>query len=328
MQFLKTLFWVILAVALVLFSLTNWNMVTINLWGGLQADIKLPVLVIGAFLIGFLPTWVLYRTRLWSLKRRLEGQAQAHVANAPGAVVRNPPARVDPDEPHDDMTNPIFVALDTTDPEQAQANRGAGRAARSAGSSSASNSSAPTAPPAFRRLAGFGLPIFLDLKLHDIPNTVAKAVQALRPLAPAILTVHAAGGRAMIEAAKAAAPATTKVVAVTVLTSLDDEDLAETGVRATADSPGRAARRRSPATPVSTASSARARKSARPGGSGRTAISSSPASVPPRPPPATRSASSPRARRSTAAPRSSSSAARSPRPSDPGEAARTIAATL
>ena len=75
-----------------------------------------------------------------------------------------------------------------------------------------------------------GLPIFLDLKLHDIPNTVAKAIQALRGLDPAVLTVHAAGGRAMLEDAKAAAPAGTKVVAVTMLTSLDDNDLRATGV--------------------------------------------------------------------------------------------------
>ncbi|WP_267396851.1 MULTISPECIES: orotidine-5'-phosphate decarboxylase [unclassified Sphingomonas] len=79
-------------------------------------------------------------------------------------------------------------------------------------------------------MATLGLPIFLDLKLHDIPNTVAKAVQALAPLAPAILTVHAAGGRAMLEDAKAAAPSGTKVVAVTMLTSLDANDLAATGV--------------------------------------------------------------------------------------------------
>lgn len=76
----------------------------------------------------------------------------------------------------------------------------------------------------------FGLPIFLDLKLHDIPNTVAKAVQSLHPLEPAILTVHAAGGRAMLEDAKAAAGIHTKVVAVTMLTSLDQTDLEETGV--------------------------------------------------------------------------------------------------
>ncbi|HET6536808.1 MAG TPA: orotidine-5'-phosphate decarboxylase [Sphingopyxis sp.] len=79
-------------------------------------------------------------------------------------------------------------------------------------------------------LAKLGLPIFLDLKLHDIPNTVAKAVEALRPLEPAVLTVHAAGGRAMLEAAKAAASSHTKVVAVTVLTSLDKPDLNDIGV--------------------------------------------------------------------------------------------------
>lgn len=80
------------------------------------------------------------------------------------------------------------------------------------------------------RLAEREMPIFLDLKLHDIPNTVEKAVQALAPLAPAVLTVHAAGGRAMLAAAKAAAPPETKVVAVTVLTSLDTVDLADAGV--------------------------------------------------------------------------------------------------
>jgi orotidine-5'-phosphate decarboxylase len=80
-----------------------------------------------------------------------------------------------------------------------------------------------------RDMAELGLPIFLDLKLHDIPNTVAKAIQALHPLKPAILTVHAAGGRAMMEDAKAAAPLGTKVVGVTVLTSLDGSDLASIG---------------------------------------------------------------------------------------------------
>jgi orotidine-5'-phosphate decarboxylase len=68
------------------------------------------------------------------------------------------------------------------------------------------------------------------VKLHDIPNTVAKAVEALAPLKPAVLTVHAAGGRAMLKAAKAAASPETKVVAVTVLTSLDGEDLRSIGV--------------------------------------------------------------------------------------------------
>lgn len=81
-----------------------------------------------------------------------------------------------------------------------------------------------------RRVAEHELPLFLDLKLHDIPNTVANAVRALAPLEPQILTVHAAGGAAMMAAAKAAALPGTKVVAVTVLTSLDEQDLARTGV--------------------------------------------------------------------------------------------------
>jgi orotidine-5'-phosphate decarboxylase len=80
------------------------------------------------------------------------------------------------------------------------------------------------------RIAEHETPIFLDLKLHDIPNTVEKAVRALAHLQPAILTVHAAGGRAMMAAAKAAAPPETKVVGVTVLTSLDQADLASIGV--------------------------------------------------------------------------------------------------
>lgn len=79
-------------------------------------------------------------------------------------------------------------------------------------------------------IAKIGLPIFLDLKLHDIPNTVASAMQAIHVLEPAIVTIHAAGGRAMMEDAKAAAGERCKVVAVTVLTSLDDGDLAAVGV--------------------------------------------------------------------------------------------------
>ncbi len=83
-------------------------------------------------------------------------------------------------------------------------------------------------------IAHLGLPVFLDLKLHDIPNTVAAAMQSLNVLEPAIMTVHASGGRAMMEDAKAAAGENTKVVAVTMLTSLDERDLERTGVTGTA----------------------------------------------------------------------------------------------
>ncbi|MFM5886440.1 MAG: orotidine-5'-phosphate decarboxylase [Novosphingobium sp.] len=82
-------------------------------------------------------------------------------------------------------------------------------------------------------IAKIGLPLFLDLKLHDIPNTVAGAMQAVHVLEPAIVTVHASGGQAMMEDAKAAAGEHCKVVAVTLLTSLDEDDMAATGVGGT-----------------------------------------------------------------------------------------------
>ena len=72
MQFLKTLFWIALTVVLVLFAKATWTNATLRLWGGLEADVKLPALVLAAFLLGFLPTFIVYRARLWSLKRRLE----------------------------------------------------------------------------------------------------------------------------------------------------------------------------------------------------------------------------------------------------------------
>ena len=90
MQFLKTMFWVIVAVGFMLFAIANWTVATINLWGGLQADVKLPVLVAAAFLIGFLPTLIVYGARNWSLKRRLETQAGT-TSNAPPPI-RNAPA--------------------------------------------------------------------------------------------------------------------------------------------------------------------------------------------------------------------------------------------
>lgn len=84
-------------------------------------------------------------------------------------------------------------------------------------------------------VAAMGAPIFLDLKLHDIPNTVGKAVAALAALEapPAFLTLHAQGGAAMVQAAAEARDAAlpgTKLLAVTVLTSLDGADLSAMGV--------------------------------------------------------------------------------------------------
>lgn len=72
--------------------------------------------------------------------------------------------------------------------------------------------------------------VFLDLKLHDIPATVAGACRAVARLKPSILTVHAAGGRDMIKAAVESSPGT-RIAAVTVLTSLDEAALDEVGMR-------------------------------------------------------------------------------------------------
>ena len=96
MQFLKTLFWVIVAVVAVLFGYTNWHPVTITLWGGLEADINLPFLLSIIFLLGFLPTFIIYRARLWALQRRLDTQAQAHVVSHPAPARPVTPATNSP----------------------------------------------------------------------------------------------------------------------------------------------------------------------------------------------------------------------------------------
>jgi orotidine-5'-phosphate decarboxylase len=85
-------------------------------------------------------------------------------------------------------------------------------------------------PAIVRAVAATGAGIFLDLKLHDIPNTVAKAVAAAGELGVQMLTVHLSGGRAMLEAAVAAKPPGLFLLGVTVLTSATPETLSETGV--------------------------------------------------------------------------------------------------
>lgn len=124
---------------------------------------------------------------------------------------------------------PIYVAVDTHEIEQALAIADA-VGDHAAGLKLGLEFFCANGPEGVRRVGSTGVPIFLDLKLHDIPNTVARAVAALAPIAPAVLTVHAAGGRDMMRAAKAAAGPHTKVVGVTVLTSLDEGDLRDAGV--------------------------------------------------------------------------------------------------
>jgi orotidine-5'-phosphate decarboxylase len=128
---------------------------------------------------------------------------------------------------------PVFVAIDTTDVHRAAA---LARDIRglAGGVKLGLEFFCANGEEGVLRMAEGELPVFLDLKFHDIPNTVAKAVAAVAHLSPQVLTVHAAGGREMMAAAKAAAPPGTKVVGVTVLTSLDGSDLSATGVTGSA----------------------------------------------------------------------------------------------
>lgn len=83
MNFLRTLFWVVLAVSLAIFATRNWSNVTLNLWGNIQADVKLPFLLLLTFLIGFLPTYLYLRGRIWGLRRKLALAERPAVAPVP-----------------------------------------------------------------------------------------------------------------------------------------------------------------------------------------------------------------------------------------------------
>lgn len=89
MQFLRTLFWTVLAVSVAIFASRNWRDVTVNLWGPLAADIKIPLLMALMVLIGWLPTWLILRGKLWAARRKvalLERPAAPTAAAAPAPV--------------------------------------------------------------------------------------------------------------------------------------------------------------------------------------------------------------------------------------------------
>jgi len=136
------------------------------------------------------------------------------------------------------MPNPILVALDTTSTAEAV---GLCKTLEGlvGGVKLGLEFFTANGPDGVRAVTETGQPLFLDLKFHDIPNTVAGAMRAVVPLRPAIVNVHASGGPAMMKAAREAAIAAADatgvpmpmLVAVTVLTSLDDADLAAVGQR-------------------------------------------------------------------------------------------------
>ena len=135
------------------------------------------------------------------------------------------------------MRNPIIAALDVPSAERAAAL--AEKLAPVVGAFKIGNELfTASGPDIVRRIRDLGVPVFLDLKYHDIPNTVAKAVEAALLLDIQMLTIHTSGGRAMMQAAeKAAQDAAAKlarppalVLGVTVLTSFDDAALSEIGL--------------------------------------------------------------------------------------------------
>jgi len=136
------------------------------------------------------------------------------------------------------MTARLFLALDTVHVAQAQAQAQATRGPVD-GIKLGLEFFAANGPEGVRQVAAAGDRLFLDLKLHDIPNTVAGAVRATAALGPELLTVHAAGGGAMLraavdaagEAAAKAGQTRPRIVAVTVLTSLAEGDLETVGQR-------------------------------------------------------------------------------------------------
>ncbi len=95
MQFLRTVFWVVLAVVGVIFSFNNWQIVSIKLWGDIIVDTPLPILLFVVFMVGLLPTLILHRATRWNLNRKLE-VANRNLTET-RAVIE--PTRVDPAPP-------------------------------------------------------------------------------------------------------------------------------------------------------------------------------------------------------------------------------------
>jgi orotidine-5'-phosphate decarboxylase len=129
--------------------------------------------------------------------------------------------------------NPVYVALDTTDLEHARQLAAQLRGCVG-GLKLGLEFFNAHGPEGIKPFVETALPVFLDLKYHDIPNTVAGAVRAVAGLGVSILNVHAQGGAAMmragLDAAKSVSPST-RVIAVTMLTSLGDEDLPGLGIQ-------------------------------------------------------------------------------------------------
>ncbi len=86
MQIVRTIIWVLVLVALLLFSLNNWHGVEVKIWENLVLETKLPVLVLTAFLMGLLPMWLVHRAHRWRADRRITTLERNQIAVAPAPV--------------------------------------------------------------------------------------------------------------------------------------------------------------------------------------------------------------------------------------------------
>ena len=103
MKIVRTIVWVLLLVALLIFSAFNWKPVDVKIWEGLLIGTKIPALVVIAFLIGLVPMWLVHRAACWNYDRRiasLESAARASAMAAPAAPLAEPL----PEEPRTDLT--------------------------------------------------------------------------------------------------------------------------------------------------------------------------------------------------------------------------------
>jgi uncharacterized integral membrane protein len=101
MQIVRTVVWVLLLVALLVFSINNWNPVEVKIWEGLVLETKVPALVVIAFLMGLVPMWLMHRVSQWSFKRRL-GSLETAAARAAAMPAPAPAAEPLPEEPRID----------------------------------------------------------------------------------------------------------------------------------------------------------------------------------------------------------------------------------
>jgi len=118
MQIVRTIVWVLLLVALLIFSVNNWNPVEVKIWEGLVLETKIPALVVVSLLLGLVPMWLMHRVSQWYYKRRVGSLENAARAAAMTPAAATPPAADPvPEELRTEMPPPATEAPSTTEPD-------------------------------------------------------------------------------------------------------------------------------------------------------------------------------------------------------------------